>query len=52
MEMAAIDLETTDMTVSEIAGIYGYDNSSKFSEAFKKIKGIAPGEYRNNCKNV
>jgi len=29
-----------------IAGKVGYTNTSKFSEAFKKVKGKTPLEYR------
>ena len=46
MESAAYALEHTDKPISEIAGEHGYDNSSKFSEAFRSVKGISPKEYR------
>ncbi len=50
MESAAYMLEYTDKSVIEIANEHGYDNSSKFAAAFRSIKGMAPGEYRNLYK--
>lgn len=36
----------TSLTIAEIAGMVGYENPGKFSAAFKKIRGLAPGESR------
>ncbi len=47
MESAAKMLRDTDLSVSEIAGRYGYDNASKFAGAFKTVIGTTPTEYRN-----
>lgn len=47
MESAAFMLEYTDKTILEIAGEHGYDNGSKFANAFRQIKGMNPAEYRN-----
>lgn len=46
MQAAALLLINTDLSVSEIAGKYGYDNPSKFSAAFRKIMGKSPLKYR------
>jgi len=46
MQSAARLLRTTDMTVQEIAGQFGYANSSKFSAAFQNVMGVTPNEYR------
>lgn len=46
MRSAARLLRTTDMTVQEIAGHFGYANSSKFSAAFQSVMGMTPHEYR------
>ncbi len=46
MESSAYMLEYTDKTVSEIANEHGYDNSSKFANAFRSVKGMSPAEYR------
>ncbi len=42
-------LRTSNKKISEIAYITGYINVSKFSNAFKKIYGITPSKYRENC---
>lgn len=46
MESAAYMLEYTDRTVSDIANAHGYDNSSKFANAFRSVKGMSPAAYR------
>ncbi len=43
---AAELLRNTDMEISKIAGMTGYDNASKFAQSFKSIIGINPNEYR------
>lgn len=39
-------LEETNKNINEIAGIVGYDNSSKFAKVFKEKMGCSPTEYR------
>ena len=39
-------LEETDKNVNEIAGMLGYDNSSKFASVFKSKMKCTPTEYR------
>ena len=39
-------LEETNKNISEIAGIVGYDNSSKFAKVFKDKLGCTPTEYK------
>lgn len=46
MDMAATLLRQTDEPITTIAGKVGYSNSSKFSAAFKSVKGKTPLEYR------
>lgn len=46
MDLAAAMLIQTDESVTAIAGKVGYTNTSKFSEAFKSVKGKTPLEYR------
>lgn len=46
MQLAAQMLVHTDKSVMEIANEFGYDNSSKFSAAFREIMGETPSEYR------
>lgn len=46
MNMAATLLTQSNESIAEIAGKVGYSNSSKFSRAFKAVKGVTPIEYR------
>ena len=46
MKSAARLLRTTDETVLEIAGRYGYENGSKFAKAFRDTMGLSPSEFR------
>ena len=48
MQAAAVQLISTELSVLDIAGSFGYDNASKFSSAFKDIMGETPLEYRKN----
>ena len=52
MHSAAQLLRTSDRTVLDIAGQFGYDNASKFSECFKKRYGVTPTQYRARAKNA
>lgn len=47
---AAVLLETTDATVSEIADKVGYAYQCHFSTSFKQIIGMTPTEYRRSKK--
>ena len=50
MQYAAVMLQQTTASVSDIAAGVGYKNQSRFAEVFKKIIGISPLKYRkNNC---
>ncbi len=46
MQTAAAMLKNTNRSVLDIAGSVGYNNGSKFANAFKKVIGVAPNEYR------
>lgn len=46
MNLAARDLIETQKTVMEIANTCGYDNASKFSQAFREVMHQTPLEYR------
>ncbi|MBE6049591.1 MAG: helix-turn-helix transcriptional regulator [Clostridium sp.] len=48
MNTAATMLIKTKENISVIAGKVGYDNSSKFSSAFKNVMGKSPQEYRKS----
>lgn len=48
MNQAAVMLrKNRNQTITEIAGKVGYESSSKFAAAFRKVMGMAPVEYRN-----
>ena len=46
MNCAAIKLKESNINISEIAILLGYNNASKFSKAFKDVFGILPKDYR------
>lgn len=50
MKKAAEMLLETDLSVLEIAGLFGYDNGSKFAKAFRDVIGKTPLDYRNSNK--
>ncbi|AGC68839.1 transcriptional regulator, AraC family [Thermoclostridium stercorarium subsp. stercorarium DSM 8532] len=50
MQLAAKDLKDTNLSVTEIAASYGYENSSKFANAFKAVMGMSPSEYRKEMR--
>ena len=47
MWAAARTLRETNETILGIAGLYGYNNGSKFAKAFSDVMGMSPKEYRN-----
>ena len=47
MHSAAQLLRTSDRTVLDIAGQFGYDNASKFARTFRDVIGVSPNEYRS-----
>lgn len=52
MQSAAHQLRTTARPISQIAGAFGYDNSSKFSKAFRDVMGLSPTEYRQHTEEM
>lgn len=52
MEHAAKLLTTTELSLSDISHSVGYENQSKFTEAFKAAFGILPKEYRKKNKPI
>ena len=44
---ASVLVSESDIHISEIAQRFGYDNSSKFSAAFRDVMGVTPQSYRN-----
>ncbi|WP_458788326.1 helix-turn-helix domain-containing protein [Vallitalea sediminicola] len=46
MNFAAHKLHETELSILEIAISVGYNNPSKFSNAFKSILGVLPSTFR------
>lgn len=46
MQKAMYLLQETNQSIVEIAGQVGYQNASKFSEAFRQSAGVTPSAYR------
>ena len=49
LNFAAIDMQTIDDKVTDIASRYGYESPEAFSRAFKALYGIAPIAMRESC---
>lgn len=47
MHAAGLMLRSTDCSILEVAGRYGYDNGSKFAKAFQEAVGMTPSQYRS-----
>jgi transcriptional regulator GlxA family with amidase domain len=52
MERAGQLLETTSLSVKDIAASLGYNDPFYFSRAFKTVRGVAPSEYRQKLEEV
>lgn len=46
MNKSILLLESSNLTIDEIANIVGYQNPYSFSRAFSLVKGISPSKYR------
>lgn len=46
---AAKMLKDTNLSIAEISAAVGYENQSKFTNAFKNVVGIPPTAYRKSC---
>ena len=46
MQLAAAMLAEGQLSIMEIAGMYGYENCSKFAAAFRGEYGVSPSNYR------
>lgn len=46
MDLAALRLRNTDEPVDSVAGAVGYASPHAFSRAFRRTRGLSPGEYR------
>ena len=50
MNLAAVYLQETDQSITQIAGELGYSNISKFAKAFQEVFGMLPKDYRKAKK--
>ena len=50
LDQAKNMLENTELPISQIAELVGYDNLSYFSNLFRQKVGCQPGEYRKGCR--
>ena len=50
MQKACELLQSTDLSVTEIAAATGYTSQSYFTKVFKKRQGIGPLQYRNDIQ--
>ena len=48
MKLAADQLAEGQFSVMEIAGMFGYENCSKFAAAFRGEYGVSPSSYRKH----
>lgn len=49
---AVHELEAGTYSITEIAGMVGYENASKFTAAFKSVMGCTPREYKKNADQM
>lgn len=52
MSLAAVDLQSGDAKIIEIAGKYGYSSPTAFNRAFQSVHGVAPSAVRNEGVQV
>ena len=52
LEQAAVELVRSTKPIIQIAQNAGYDNASKFSEAFRKRYGATPSQYRIHANGL
>ena len=52
MSLAAVDLQSKNMKIIDVAGKYGYHSPTAFNRAFQSVHGIAPSAVRNEGVSV
>jgi AraC-like DNA-binding protein len=50
MDLASLRLRDTEEPVESIAGAVGYGSPHAFSRAFRRARGVPPGEYRSRLR--
>lgn len=51
VKQASMLLAESEKTISQIASEVGYENQSKFTQAFKTVTGVLPKEYRKQSQS-
>jgi AraC-like DNA-binding protein len=52
MQLAARQLETSGVSIVQVAANVGYESEAAFNRAFKKLIGTTPGEWRRRGRTV
>lgn len=52
MSLAAVDLQSRNMKIIDVAGKYGYQSPTAFNRAFQSVHGIAPSAVKNEGISV
>lgn len=52
MNLAAIYLQESDQSITQIASKLGYTNISKFASAFQEVFDVLPKDYRKAKKST
>ena len=52
MSLAAVDLQSRDSKIIDVAGKYGYNSPTAFNRAFQSIHGIAPSAVKSGGVSV
>ena len=42
----------TDLSLAEVAARAGFSDQSQFSRHFKRVVGVAPGQFRRSARNA
>ena len=52
MSLAAVDLQSKNMKIIDVAGKYGYQSPTAFNRAFQSVHGIAPSAVKNEGVSI
>lgn len=52
MSLAAVDLQSGNMKIIDVAGKYGYNSPTAFNRAFQSVHGMAPSAVKNEGISV
>ena len=52
MSLAAVDIQSGDMKIIDVAGKYGYSSPTAFNRAFQSVHGVAPSIVKNEGVSI